>query len=372
MGKESGCGECHKACDYRIRLSYPTSHLLQCRMKLDIVIPTFNRAELLLRTLNSLVRADRPQKMCIRINVVDNNSTDKTRVIVEEFQKRAVVEIRYMFEQKQGRSRAVNRGIKAADADLIGLIDDDEEVARDWLTEIESIFSSNWDEVNFISGRCLPKWEKEPPDWLPIKGYNAVIGVVDGGEQEFEFTFESNACVMGGNCVFKRSVFNQVGLYNESLGRTDKGLFSCEDGEMTKRLLIAGIRGIYAPRLTIYHFIPTEKMTKKYFRMWCYDWARSFALLEKIHPPNLPKVLGVPRYMYGDAARGLLKLLRLYLRLDFKEAFKHELPFWILSGYFTSARRLKNYEIEPIVQITSPESHVEDSSRWEKLERNTF
>ena len=57
-------------------------------MRLDVIIPTYNRHEMLRRTLNSLLAAEVPHGLDVRVTVVDNNSTDQTRQTVEDYTKR--------------------------------------------------------------------------------------------------------------------------------------------------------------------------------------------------------------------------------------------------------------------------------------------
>jgi len=54
-------------------------------MKLDVVIPTFNRAEGLKQTLDSLLAAEVPAGMQVLITVVDNNSRDHTKDVVADY-----------------------------------------------------------------------------------------------------------------------------------------------------------------------------------------------------------------------------------------------------------------------------------------------
>src|ERR1051326_7909879 len=97
-------------------------------MKLDVIIPTYNRSEMLKDTLNSLLRARVPEGLSVHITAVDNNSKDNTREVVQDYIKRYGDRFSYVFESKQGRSAALNAGIAATNGDLIGMIDDDEEV----------------------------------------------------------------------------------------------------------------------------------------------------------------------------------------------------------------------------------------------------
>src|SRR3954465_3450251 len=130
-------------------------------MRLDVVIPTYNRAGMLARTLASLLAADPPEGLDVRVTVVYNNSKDATRQTVEEWSEKFGGRLSYLFEKKQGRSHALNAGIAAATGDLVGMIDDDEEVDARWLVRIGEAFKDRT--VDFVGGACLPRWGTERP-----------------------------------------------------------------------------------------------------------------------------------------------------------------------------------------------------------------
>src|SRR5262245_38477770 len=109
-------------------------------MFLDVIIPTHNRHLMLARTLKSLLDAPVPAGLEVCITVVDNNSSDETRNVVNEFSAGIGRALKYVFEARQGRSFALNAGIHSTDGDLIGMIDDDEEIDRLWYTTINSAF----------------------------------------------------------------------------------------------------------------------------------------------------------------------------------------------------------------------------------------
>jgi glucosyl-dolichyl phosphate glucuronosyltransferase len=310
-------------------------------MKLSVIIPTFNRAELLRKTLKSLADAERPKGLDVSAIVVDNNSSDDTKAAVAVWADQ--LDLNYLFEPRQGKSRALNTGIENADCDLIGMIDDDEEVAENWLTEIANVFLNRWDEVDFIGGRYTPRWEAELPSWLPQQ-YAGVVGFSNPGEQERPYGEGFEGMMPGGNAVVKMSALREVGAYDERLGPVGKDLMGCEDDDMYHRLLDAGKRGFYCPTLAIYHRVPAYRLTKKYFRSWCYGWGASQALIDRHRPDYVgPRILGVPRYMYGDAARGAIRMLFAFLKRNTDQAFTHELSLWILAGFFKQ-RNLKKEE----------------------------
>lgn len=303
-------------------------------MKLTVVIPTFNRAELLRRTLASLAVAERPRGLETCVLVVDNNSSDETRAVVEECREKFELEIRYLFEPRQGKSRALNTAIENASGELLAMIDDDEEVTENWLNAIAEVFLNRWDEVDFIGGRYVPQWETQPPAWLP-KQYTGVVGFSNPGEEELPYGSSFKGMMPGGNAVVKLSVLREIGGYNEGLGPVGGNLMGCEDDEMYHRLLDAGKRGFYCPKLNIRHHVPAYRLTKKYFRRWCYGWGASQSVIDAQRTDySGPRVLGVPRYLYGNAVRDSLRMLRSVLKHDLNEAFAQELSLWILAGFF--------------------------------------
>lgn len=296
-------------------------------MRLDVILPTYNRQDLLPSALNSLFAAEVPEGLEVLVTVVDNNSTDGTRSVVESFQKRFGEKIQYCFERQQGRSHALNKGITSTSGDLVGMIDDDEEIDQNWYRTVFEVFSSR--DLDFIGGPYVLRWSNTPPEWLP-REYGGVIGWVDGGDKEVPFDSNYPGILMGGNAVFRRSVLSKVGLYTTWLGRTDKGLLTGEDEELYGRLLASGAKGMYLPSLKIYHHVIPERITKSYFRRWCFWRGVSLGLLDRTRRLPCPYLFGIPRWHYRKALAGLLSTTT-HLVVKPKnpaQAFAAELGFW--------------------------------------------
>ena len=313
-------------------------------MNLDVIIPTYNRSALLKRTLDSLLAARVPEGLSVRITVVDNNSKDETRAFVEDYVRRYGDRINYLFEGQQGRSAALNAGIAATRGDFVGMIDDDEEIDSNWYERVHAAFGR--DDIDFIGGAYHPRWGGEQPVWLP-RDYPAVIGWIDGGDEVRVFGQDYDGVLMGGNAVIKRSVLHKVGYYSTALGRNGKRLLSVEDEDMTERLLAVGARGLYLPDLVIYHYIPPERLTKRYHRRWCFWRAVSLAIRDREHRAPVAYLLGVPRHLYGTAARALLRKARALLAgsKDPAQRFSDELALWDLAGFFYGKHFFRNDEL---------------------------
>lgn len=305
--------------------------------QIDIILATYNRCNQLRIALESLLRAHIPADLDVTIVVVDNNSSDDTLAVVQAYESKFQNRLRYMFEGCPGKSYALNAGIAGTNGDLIGMIDDDEQVDERWFEVVLEWFSQN--DVDFIGGPYKPNWEITPPEWLPYN-YPGVIGIIDDVHEVGTFGQDYHGMLMGGNAVIRRSILEKVGPYSMRLGRTDKKLLSCEDEDMYERLLAAGARGKYVPELIIYHYIPASRLMKSYYRKWFFWRGVSKFEMNQQRREAVPHLLGVPRYLYGrvfrDSGRALMKALAGKSRSS--ERFSAELRWWDLAGWLYGTR----------------------------------
>lgn len=294
------------------------------------MVPTYKRSQLLRRTIASLLRATVPENLVVTIFIIDNNSEDDTEQTVREMQTSTHRRLIYIRERNQGISYARNTGIREGTGELIGFIDDDEEIEADWYEVIAREFAVPT--TQFIGGPYLPNWAAPAPAWLP-PGYHSVIGVVVPKPRS-PFGDGFPGILMGGNAVVRRTAFERIGLYSTKLGRIGKVLLTDEDAEFYDRLCGAGIRGMYVPDLVIHHYIPPSRLTRNYHRRWCF-WrgvSQGHAACDVREP--VPHVLGIPRHRIGRAVRGLIYLPKhLLSSASAGLAFKDELASWDLLGF---------------------------------------
>jgi glycosyltransferase involved in cell wall biosynthesis len=309
-------------------------------MRFSIVIATYNRAADLRATLDSLAGL-RPRGGW-EVIVVDNNSTDDTHAVVERAASAFPAPLRYLFEPEQGRSPALNTGIRAATGEIIATTDDDVRVEPDWLDRAAEGLERL--DCDYVGGRVLPIWGAAPPPWLPDHGgkHWAVIALLDYGAQPIEF---GARVPLGVNMAFRREAVGRAGLFDERTGRRAGTLLGQEVREWCIRARAAGLRGFYLPQLAVRHLIPAARLNKAYFRRWFYWRGISRAMLyEKagldmeapeqtaLDVRTVPHVFGVPRYLYRKAIASVAACLRATLRRDAVGAFEHELWVWFFAG----------------------------------------
>jgi glucosyl-dolichyl phosphate glucuronosyltransferase len=301
-------------------------------MKIDIVVATCNRELLLSKLLGSIRRARVPDGVSVRVVVADNNSKDGTRALVERLRPDWQGTLDYVFEPRQGKSFALNAGIAVTRGDVVGFLDDDEEMDAGWLAAVERTFAD--EAISFSSGPYLPIWGAAIPKWLP-PSYPAIIGWIEAGPDVLEYGRNYSGMMMGGNAVVRTSVLKSLGGFNTGLGRTGSNLCGCEDADLSQRLLASGARGLYVPGMIIHHFVPAERLTKRYYRRWCLHHGVSRARAERIQPQDVPHVLGIPRYTLAAAFHALPGFAAGLLlgRWNTPATFEAELKLWDVAGF---------------------------------------
>jgi glycosyltransferase involved in cell wall biosynthesis len=311
----------------------PGDSLSDSVVRLDVLVPTHNRARLLERTIRSVLDAVPAPDLDVHITVICNHCTDDSIERVAALQADAPGRISVLEERRRGKSRALNLGIASTSGELVGMIDDDEEVDQNWLRVIARAFKD--ERLDFMGGPYVACWDTPPPEWVP-KEYMAVLGSAYNGAVTLEYDREFQGMVKGGNAVMRRRTLERVGPYAEHLGPGGSArLFSCEDEEMYLRLLEHGARGRYEPTLIVYHHVSLARLTPEYYRRWCFWRGVSRGLMDLRHPLPVPYFIGVPRFLYGRAIGSLLRLGRgLAEPRPARERLRDELRVWDLAGYF--------------------------------------
>jgi glycosyltransferase involved in cell wall biosynthesis len=297
---------------------------------ISVVVCTYNRAHLLADALDALIAQADPTPP-FEVIVIDNNSTDRTREIVEQHIAGGFV--RYAFEPKQGLSIARNYGVSLARADLIAFTDDDVRASRTWVRSIVTAFHENPD-VAMVGGKVEPVWDEPPPVWLSDAG-SAPLPVVTYGEHPFRIDPERPVCLIGANVAVRRRIFDRVGGFSTALQRVRDGVGSTEDNDFQIRALAAGATALYDPRIVVRAPVPRERLMKRYHRAWHSSHGRFYAMMRNplFERSRLGTFLGVPGHVYRSALREAAAWARSVVALRRTAAFAHELRLRFLIGF---------------------------------------
>jgi len=242
-------------------------------MDVSVILCTYNRFESLAKALDSLALSILPDTVEWEVLVVDNNSSDQTQAVVENFSRRYPSRFRYLFEPQQGKSFALNSGVRESRGDVLAFVDDDVIVERDWLHNLTSVlFDNKW---AGSGGRILPPPGFVPPKWLAISGPRN-LGVVLCAQFDLGSTpGQLKDAPFGTNMAFRREMLDRYGAFRTDLGPRPGSELRNEDTEFGRRLMTAGERLYYTPSAVVYHEIRQERLRQGFFLAWWFDHGRA-------------------------------------------------------------------------------------------------
>ncbi len=304
-----------------------------------ILICTFNRAELLAETLTSLgqVRSSRAWD----IVVVDNNSTDTTRAVVEHYASLMPVPVVYLFEPRQGKSYALNTGMALSAGEVIVFTDDDVRVSPGWLDAACETLDHDV-AADYTGGPVRPLWGAEPPQWLDVSRSElwGTLAILDYGAEPFVFE-ERQRVPLGVNMAVRRSLVERIGGFHPDLGRRGRSLLGQEQAEFFSRGRRAGARGLYVPSMEVHHHVPQARLTKSYFRRWWFWKGIARARVDAMHRSTelgldlarVPHIARVPRFIWGLLPRALARWAQARLNRDSRASARYEMECAYVFGY---------------------------------------
>lgn len=212
-------------------------------MTVSVVIPHFNRADLLEPVLRSVGAQRLPPGSELEVIVVDNGSADGSAAAARELGAR-VIELGSNF----GVSLALNRGIKAARGRWIVLLNNDVRLTQDWLARLldGAVRSRAW----FATGKIYDAARENLLDGAGDAvcrggaawrlGHGKRDGPAFSSPRATHFPSATAA-------LFRREFFERTGLFDESF------FAYLEDVDMGMRAAALGLQGVYLPEAEAWH-----------------------------------------------------------------------------------------------------------------------
>lgn len=99
-------------------------------MKISVLTSTYNRGNLLKKLYNSLIQNSN-YNVDVQWLIIDDGSKDDTKNIVKDFKDENKIEIKYFYQENQGKMLAINKLVKEANGDLIIECDSDDYFTED-------------------------------------------------------------------------------------------------------------------------------------------------------------------------------------------------------------------------------------------------
>lgn len=192
--------------------------------KITVVTPSFNQAEFLERTIQSVLSQNYPNLEYI---VIDGGSTDGSVEIVKKYEDRIDY---WISEPDRGQAHAINKGFEKSTGEILAWLNSDDTYEPGALLAVGSYF-------------------REHPNVDVVYGDASFVDAGDGFIRPiFGVPFSARAFVYGGinlhqaSTFWRRELFSRTGVLNE-------GLHLGMDYELWFRFLKAGARFEYLPRV---------------------------------------------------------------------------------------------------------------------------
>lgn len=204
---------------------------------LTIVVSTYNKPATLAVTLAHLAACGLPPDLDVQVVVVDNNSTDDTRSVIEAFVAKLPGRAEYVFERRQGNGFARNAGIARARGEVITILDHDMVPDPEFIRQVRHEFE-RLGSRGVIGGR-VERWND--PHFLLRRTDEQVYGEMD----------HPAGFVHGGNLSFHRDVVARIGGFDERFGAGTS--LPASDTDFAYRAWRAGCELRYSPNILTFH-----------------------------------------------------------------------------------------------------------------------
>ena len=273
-------------------------------MKFSVIIPTFNRADVLRRTLNLLAVQTLSD---FEVVIVDDGSEDETLRLLTEFQRKGVLDLKFFTQKNAGAGAARNTAIPHTRGDILLFLGDD-------MLPQPTLLATHWNfhEKNPAENfACLGKveWHSE----LCVSRFMRWL-------QRSGVQFKFHDLHEGGLVDFRRFYTANISLKKSFLGsfRFDSDFrgWGFEDAELGLRLEEKGLKIIFQPNALVQHFheISSESLESRQF-----EAGKNAVLFARKHPNKsiLPSgiklllqkvIIGIlPFTFYAQAKKAFLR-----------------------------------------------------------------
>ncbi|MBE9060368.1 glycosyltransferase family A protein [cf. Phormidesmis sp. LEGE 11477] len=214
----------------------------------SVVLPVYNGERFLLGALKNI---QSQQYEPVEIIVVDDGSSDRTADIVSQFERETSQRVHYFYQNNKGPSAARNQGLKLAKGEAIAFLDVDDLWPENKLNRQVGYLAAHPD-VDIVQGLIQRMQAKiSPVDQIKDRSTDSTDRP---SPLLFEPVFDPYPFINLGSCVYRRSVFDTVGLFDEAL-------WDNEDTDWFTRAWELNIQKVLLPEVSLFYRKHDENMT---------------------------------------------------------------------------------------------------------------
>lgn len=162
------------------------------RPLVSVITPTYNRADYLSETIESVLNQDYTN---IEYIVLDDGSKDNTIEVLKKYSDR----IYWEAQENMGETRTVNKAMKMARGSIICIVNSDDPLIDGAISKAVSFMEQNPDVIVAY------------PNWIKINSKSEVMEYVDLPEYDYRYMVRQHHCIVGPGAFIKKSLIDQMG-----------------------------------------------------------------------------------------------------------------------------------------------------------------
>lgn len=327
----------------------------------SVVMCTYNRREMLRDALNSLVRQETGGSFRYEIVIVYNGDPAQALDVVEEIAPSTPIEIRAIHEPRRGQVIARNRALEEARGEWLAHFDDDQIATTRWLAEL--MITAEKHHAKVVGGSLFLKLPEGCQRQLTFVCRRMLGQSVEWDDVQPYSRKEGPGT---GNIMIHRSVFDQVGHYDESFQL--RGY----DTDLYRRIREAGYEAWFTPLAKAYHVTPQSRLEDEYFKETSLHNGWSFAKRDYLELGSFKAtgillariahacIMHVPRWLLAVCSGSQEKKLTARIRLWRTEGYIRSALYWMFPRMFPQRKFFSKYEFraEKVVPSSEPAVRV--------------
>jgi len=254
---------------------------------ISVLMATHDGADTVERSLAAMAEMDLPAEGWELI-VVNNASTDDTEARVLKWRDR--LPLRYLSEQRLGKSFALNTGLDSAKGGLIVMTDDDVLPDRNWLTELRRVADA-YPHCAIFGGAIAPEFADGPPRNVPDWCYGVLYGLTPAHREGEIAPMPGRDLydVSGANLAIRDAVRDTGCRFDNNFLVGSRGLMG-EDTEFVRQASAIGFKVAFAPKARVGHIVHRNQTSWRWIHHRFYRHGHTAFLQAQAHgeTPRFP------------------------------------------------------------------------------------